>query len=1765
MWILENTPISPFIKIVGIAPLTQLRYYNSSQANVQIAISTLVIIMRTISFYIYQKVLVLRYQNDLIPWSKPAHIAVILDYIQHCLLVVFICQENVNVLLSILFQLIIMTISSIKVYLMIKKPYFFDLTLALIKLNMDTFKICYFFSAMIMELMELNNTGFGILIILSLIFIQTSINIINIKYQDKLVINILNSQIKSPSDCEYAIYFVLNLVFQKTNNHFSNEYDGILHSFEMNQHLKYENKYSNLGNGAAGFQQTNTTVKIGTSDYYGQGWPSANKFQNRITEKIKDKFRTQIIEKTHMNYSKKMEEYYQEYIDIQMEYMNRGLKPENAGEEGGAEGTVNGQGLSEYNAQSMYFNSQIISGDSMNFKSEDVIDERSILNQECLNHTLAECFSFESLKLQRMHEMDNIKSGGKNTIDKMRDREEQMIKDKINFIAENLLAPYMKENPDNIPLMFQKCYLSLIHLQNRFICLTVITAIENLNKGQKYLDQIENKINQQYILEIILKEQSKANDQMDSTQLLNYNLKINDYFDLLLKASLSISEFWQLLSQDFNYKQIMKLEKLSLKISEILRQIKQTIGVLEKDTPLLQVSEQILFFTAIFYQMALRDMYLSDYYFKQITQNRSLISFQNMKTSFITFDEISVAIVDGNFTQMGKLLYANKILLRHLGFKAEEVVNQTVHLLMPREIALVHDKFWNRFKETGIASILEQERLLCIKDKNGYVYPFNIFIKFIYHQEYGYTFLGIFRKQQKMILAEADSSIKMNSIFFFITNHQGKITEISQSCSKYIGLSQNIFEALTAFLEEGLHPHHFNTHLSLDQLDFSKGSCVLINKALIDTSIVFKHNKELEYEIDPSNLHRIKPKMQVSIKIVKESYGLGDVSVYYFMFALFKEQTIQTIKEGLYEKLMIRANNAEEESYELNRFTDSMATRSLASFAGNNNSQSMSSCSVSSTLSNGFEELKYLEDNIDYSKTPRSLLIVKLIFNTIIIMIISLTVTLLALNQLQINQQIQQLGILKTSNENMLLLSELSILSRSFININLGLEPVQNTFTSDRKRTIQEQSLEIIENLRSNQKELDFTSNQDDNPKLQDIDIFEKSVNGSISTQNRHFNFALNSFIVKILELFGFNIFTSKEMSYLDQLVKPRTAKDITVYYVIMNTNEGLRAQTRSYAKIEGEYVLEKNQNFLDVTRIFMIVASCTIFVGVLAALYFYSKIIDNQAKTLAIFSELDRGIIDYCFSGTVSFFQFLSNDNESVILQDSQVIQQRKDLKLKEIESALKQLQEKRKKQSMVQKSGDLDGMEDQESGDGNKMGKKKKSAKNATQSGNTFQTTVNQNPLETSDAGLLQNQRRKSKFQKVFFDDFKDNESRDHKGKSQKEDNMSSQFNNTKKLMGGKRTLKDQEHRSTHNLAEILQNQKTDAKNKLRQLNKQMKTFTEEDSVVKIMALDDKNLKYRQSISQDQPAEIFESEPSSNSQTADLKQISMQWKIKTMSLYGVFFLFISSIFVAYFLIQYIIVEKVYTKMHEHTINMMSLYEGQSCMNWFITDLREMQIRNDTSILTKYNGIYDSEQSVYDKCTRQIAEFNLWLGSHIENYEIKNLNTQINRENQICSLLASKSAINEESCRKIYTGIMMKSFYQIQSVFMHDTLQAQITFVSSKDKQSQKFLNSTISSSVLIEMIDAKQQYLSKMNQIIANTLHDSLSADEISLHKQQLYVFGIYIFALFASLLVLNCFVFVQMRKSIWNSKIIFKLLPIEELNIDFKRRIQTFLFRQ
>jgi hypothetical protein len=63
---------------------------------------------------------------------------------------------------------------------------------------------------------------------------------------------------------------------------------------------------------------------------------------------------------------------------------------------------------------------------------------------------------------------------------------------------------------------------------------------------------------------------------------------------------------------------------------------------------------------------------------------------------------------------------------------------------MPEQISEVHNKFWTRFSEVGIPKVLDSTRYLYCKDKAGYISAYKIFIKFMYHHEFGYCFTGLF-------------------------------------------------------------------------------------------------------------------------------------------------------------------------------------------------------------------------------------------------------------------------------------------------------------------------------------------------------------------------------------------------------------------------------------------------------------------------------------------------------------------------------------------------------------------------------------------------------------------------------------------------------------------------------------------------------------------------------------------------------------------------------------------------------------------------------------------------------------------------------------------------------------------------------------------------------------------------------------------------------------------------------------------------------------
>ena len=83
---------------------------------------------------------------------------------------------------------------------------------------------------------------------------------------------------------------------------------------------------------------------------------------------------------------------------------------------------------------------------------------------------------------------------------------------------------------------------------------------------------------------------------------------------------------------------------------------------------------------AHFFILVIRDKIVGLNISKQMTFLGAMGRKQH-KVSLI--DEVGVVVVDGNFSLYGKMVFANKIVLKLLGYRAEDVQGKLVHQLMP--------------------------------------------------------------------------------------------------------------------------------------------------------------------------------------------------------------------------------------------------------------------------------------------------------------------------------------------------------------------------------------------------------------------------------------------------------------------------------------------------------------------------------------------------------------------------------------------------------------------------------------------------------------------------------------------------------------------------------------------------------------------------------------------------------------------------------------------------------------------------------------------------------------------------------------------------------------------------------------------------------------------------------------------------------------------------------------------------------------------------
>lgn len=53
------------------------------------------------------------------------------------------------------------------------------------------------------------------------------------------------------------------------------------------------------------------------------------------------------------------------------------------------------------------------------------------------------------------------------------------------------------------------------------------------------------------------------------------------------------------------------------------------------------------------------------------------------------------------------MLFANKIIIKLLGYQNQDIQGKLIHTLMPNAIAEVHNVFWNTFASVGVPKVLD--------------------------------------------------------------------------------------------------------------------------------------------------------------------------------------------------------------------------------------------------------------------------------------------------------------------------------------------------------------------------------------------------------------------------------------------------------------------------------------------------------------------------------------------------------------------------------------------------------------------------------------------------------------------------------------------------------------------------------------------------------------------------------------------------------------------------------------------------------------------------------------------------------------------------------------------------------------------------------------------------------------------------------------------------------------------------------------------------
>ncbi|EGR30970.1 hypothetical protein IMG5_119850 [Ichthyophthirius multifiliis] len=148
--------------------------------------------------------------------------------------------------------------------------------------------------------------------------------------------------------------------------------------------------------------------------------------------------------------------------------------------------------------------------------------------------------------------------------------------------------------------------------------------------------------------------------------------------------------------------------------------------------------------------------------------------FQNESTGLI-----SISAEDVSFARISAL---NQTAAMYFGYSKSELINRKINHIMPQQWAEQHDSFIEDYLHHLESKVLNKERLLFGKQKNGYIFPSYMYIRYVPSYLHGTQFIATVRIEKYFKL-----------VAYMTTNKSDlEITNITPNCISLFELSLGI-------------------------------------------------------------------------------------------------------------------------------------------------------------------------------------------------------------------------------------------------------------------------------------------------------------------------------------------------------------------------------------------------------------------------------------------------------------------------------------------------------------------------------------------------------------------------------------------------------------------------------------------------------------------------------------------------------------------------------------------------------------------------------------------------------------------------------------------------------------------------------------------------------------------------------------------------------------------------------------------------------------